>query len=46
MLKLIIGFVLGYWVAFNKDTAKEYCDKLVVYIKEKYNAIKKNKMEE
>jgi hypothetical protein len=46
MLKLIIGFILGYWVAFNKDTVKEYYDKLVAFIKEKYNAIKENKTEE
>lgn len=40
MLKLIIGFILGYWVAYNKETVKEYFNICVNWIKEKCKAIK------
>ena len=45
MLKLIIGFALGYWVALNKEKAQEYWNKLIIYISEKYKSIK-NKQDE
>lgn len=46
MLKLIIGFALGYWVACNQEEVKVYWNKLVAHIKEKYEAIKANKTKE
>ena len=33
MLKFILGFCLGYWVAFNKDVVKEYINKGIEWIK-------------
>ena len=35
MLNLVIGFCVGYWVAYNKDTVKEYVNKAIAWIKEK-----------
>lgn len=37
MLKFILGFVLGYWVAFNKETVIAYYNKLKEYIVSKKN---------
>lgn len=34
MLELIIGFILGYWVACNQEEVKGYFDKFVGWIKE------------
>lgn len=37
MLKFILGFILGYWVAFNKETIITYWNKLKEYIISKKN---------
>lgn len=37
MLNFIIGFALGYWVAFNKETIITYWNKLKEYIISKKN---------
>lgn len=39
MLKIIIGFAIGYWVALNKEKAREYWGKLMNYVLEKYKDI-------
>lgn len=41
MLKFVLGFALGYWTAFNKDTVKTYWDQLKTWISDK----KTNKVE-
>lgn len=35
---MIIGFALGYWVALNKEKAREYWSKLTNYIFEKFKS--------
>jgi len=37
MLELIIGFILGYWVACNQEEVKDYFNKFVEWIKEQKN---------
>lgn len=37
MLKFILGFILGYWIAFNKETVITYWNKLKQYIISKKN---------
>lgn len=33
MLKFVLGFILGYWLAYNYDTVKTYSIKIFDYIK-------------
>jgi hypothetical protein len=35
MIKVIIGFVLGFWVACNQEEVKGYWEKLKTWLKEK-----------
>lgn len=37
MLKIVIGFILGYLVASNKEQAKVYWENLKTWFKEKCN---------
>ena len=46
MLKIIIGFALGYWVALNKEKAREYWNKFTNYISEKFKSVKEDKTTE
>ena len=35
MLNFIIGFALGYWVAFNKETVIKYWNQFTEWLKSK-----------
>lgn len=37
MLNLIIGFILGYWVACNQEEVKSYYNKFVEWLKQQKN---------
>jgi len=36
MIKVIVGFVLGFWAASNKEEVKFYWEKLKTWFKEKF----------
>jgi hypothetical protein len=45
MLNFIIGFILGYYVANNQEEVKCHWNKIVEWVKLKYNYIKNSDTE-
>lgn len=41
MLNFLLGFLVGYWSASNKETVDSYCEKVVQWVKSKIESFKK-----